>query len=122
MDINLDEFREDFKTNVAKLEDKYKLNISIGNITYDDISFRTKMKCTLSTVDVQKMEFEKYCDRYGFSAADYLRPFSFHGEDYILTGFNVNAKSYPAIATRIKTGERYTFRISSVKEGLSKNG
>lgn len=118
MKINFTKFRQDFVSAVADLEKKYNIDISIGNITYDDISFHTKMKCTLNTVDVQKLEFEKYCGMHGFTKTDYLRPFIFKGENYILTGFNPNASKYKALATRIKTGDQYSFIISEVRAGL----
>ncbi len=42
----LSSFREDFASAVAKLEKQYKVEIGIGNISYTDQSFTSKLKVT----------------------------------------------------------------------------
>ena len=45
----LNRFRTDFAKAVAELEKEYGVNVNLGNITYDDNEFRTKMTTKLSS-------------------------------------------------------------------------
>ena len=49
----LKEFRTDFKKTVKDLESQYGIKISLGNITYEDNNFRTKL--TADNVDAKKI-------------------------------------------------------------------
>ena len=44
--ITVGQFRNDFQNAVAELEKKYKVNISLGTLTYDEGEVRGKMKAT----------------------------------------------------------------------------
>jgi len=50
-------FRQDFKTTVTELEEKYGVSIALGNITFDSDGFRCKLSA--GAVNTKKIEAVK---------------------------------------------------------------
>lgn len=105
-------FQVDFKEAVKGLEQKYGCEISLGNVKYSDVNFTSSMKVTkrVNGKSAEQVEFERYCNLYGFNPSDYGRRIkSRQGESFVLIGFNPKARKYRYIARCTKTGNSYGF-------------
>lgn len=102
-------FRRDLEEATKELQRKYQVKIKAGSISYSDLSFDLKLKVTKDEegLDVEKINFEKYCELYGFTKNDYGRTFTISGNDYELYGFNPRAKSQPCLIRDCRTGKTY---------------
>jgi hypothetical protein len=109
----LNSFRTDFASAVAKLEKQYKVEIGIGNISYTDQSFTSKLKVTKTVTSTGKktsmaqVEFNNLCVRFGFTPKDFKKKFSYNGSEFELTGFKPRSPKFPIIATKISDGGSY---------------
>jgi len=86
------------------LGDIYGLDIKLGNIRFDGISFRTKLECHVeepaSGVSFEQEAFNSSCWMYGLKPEDYLKEVTLNGTKFFgtkakVTGFNPRAKKYP---------------------------
>ena len=109
----LNSFRTDFASAVAKLEKQYKVEIGIGNISYTDQSFTSKLKVTKTVTSdgkktsSQEVEFNNLCFRFGLKKGDFKKRFSFNGSEFELTGFKPRSPKFPIVATKIGTDQSY---------------
>ena len=109
----LNSFRTDFASAVAKLEKQYKVEIGIGNISYTDQSFTSKLKVTKTVTSTGKrisgaeVEFGNFCKRFGLEPKDFKKKFSYNGSQFELTGFKPRSPKFPIIATKISDGGSY---------------
>lgn len=96
--------RKAIQQKLDSLGDIYGLDIKLGNIRYDGISFRTKLECHVqepeSGVSFEQEAFNSQCWRYGLKPDDYLKEVTlnggkFYGTKAKITGFNPRAKKYP---------------------------
>jgi hypothetical protein len=114
-------FRDDFAVAVAALEKKYAVKVTLGSISYDELSFSTKMKVvSVSESDPtgEIADWNKNCDGY-FKKSEYGTRFSLpDGRVYALCGFKWRSCS-PILARR-DDGKVYRFPLEFVKEQLKK--
>lgn len=107
------EFRKDFKTAMASLEEKYNARITLGSISFSSNSLRSKFEFVEHPENgktIEEVEFAKVAPRYGLTGEDYGRLFVSNGETYILTGLNPRAPKYPIIGTMLRNAsKRYKF-------------
>jgi hypothetical protein len=102
---------------------KYNCDIEVGNIKYDDITtsvavtFHSKGKDGKSA---DQLNFEKYCNFYGFKAEDYGRVVVIEGKNYSFVGFNPKARKNYCLIRR--DGKTYATSVDSVKYCLAKKG
>lgn len=109
----LKNFRKDFKEAVKDLEEKYNLEINIGNITYSDVDFQTKLNAVLikDGKSVEQIEFEKYCEYYNLKPSDYNRKLKTQEKGtYYLIGFSPKARTYPYLARKKENNTVYKFK------------
>jgi hypothetical protein len=105
--------RKAFKNSVKDLEKEFGIELNIGNISYNNNSFSTKLKGTVTTTDdgnsisAEEVEFGNLCFRYGLTKDDYKKKIIFNGKTFILTGFKPRSTKYPIIATNISNGTSY---------------
>lgn len=55
----------------------------------------------------QKIDFEKYCSKYGFSKEYYGAKFKLNGDNYKFIGFNPNNRKKVCVIESVKSGEKY---------------
>ena len=108
---NIKRFRKDFKKTVLELEEKYDIKMTLGNISYSQDSFHTKLECVnVSLIKSPKEEFANNCiytfglikpEMYNreFTAAD--------NKKYRLTGINPKARKNFCIITSVANGTEY---------------
>ena len=114
MNINsktIDEFRTDFNTAIAPLQDKYGVTITLGHITYYEEYFSSRLKVVngtdsettaINNFDADVWKFE----HLGLRPGMYKRIFKgVDGEMYFIRGFNLRAHKYPIAISRVSDGE-----------------
>ncbi len=107
----LKEFRTDFKEAVSELEQKYNIVIEAKKISYSSDSFEMKVEAKITSGnkdDDQRRDFEKYCNRYGFSKEHYGTEFDLNGKKYRFIGFNPNNRKNFCVIESVNSSERYT--------------
>lgn len=109
--MNLKKFKKDFAEAVEKLEKEYDIKMTLGNISYSQDSFHTKLECVnVSSLKSPKEEFANNCiytfglikpEMYNreFTAAD--------NKKYRLTGIKPKARKNYCIVTRTDNGKEY---------------
>lgn len=111
-------FRAELQQAVEKLEKKWGMKLAMGTIRYDDNGFRAKLSGTIvpkgkakgkaaSTVDSEKLLFEKYAYMYEFSNEDYGRALSVNGRLFTLVGINPRMPKNCCEIKCTKTGKIY---------------
>ncbi len=80
------------------------LKFEIGNITFDDASFRTTLKAfsTANGVNPEKIEFEKNCFKFGIDSNWYGKIVEIKGIHYKISAIKTRAKKYPIVLTPSK--------------------
>lgn len=111
---SLNNFRADFEEAMKGLEEKYGVDIDLGNIRYDDDSFRSKIEVankgvTENREKEQYLEFVKYNPNYGLTAEMWGKEVvGADGGKYVIVG--VNPKARKNILVIEAKGERYSCR------------
>lgn len=110
----IQEFRKNLEGVLQDLEMRYGVTFSIGTIKYSKDVARMELKCIAGIgEDAERLEFERYCGRYGLKPEDYRRSVYSDGLSYQLTGFDLKAKKYKYIIYDPLMGKNYkTSRIS----------
>ncbi len=114
-------FRKDFEQAMAPVAEKYALNITAGNIQYNEDTFSMKVSCAKTDAgNLAQKEFNTYCSLLGFSPEDYGQEFVFEGDKYMLAGLSVSSPKYPCICLRLDNQKRYKLTADTVKRLLGK--
>jgi len=116
----LRKFREDFEQAVKPLEEKFKVTIKCGKITYGDNNFSAKIEATTTEGNFEQEEFEKYARLFGFDKDDYGKTITLQGNEYAFVGFNLGRPKYRCKIRNIKTGQEAAATEASVKNLLKK--
>lgn len=114
-------FRNDFNAMAKALGEQYNVDISIGNISYDDIHFTTRMTVKAREVNGEsgeEAEFKKYARLFGVKPEAYKARFTRGGQTFELYGFNTRARSMPLKARDVKNGTGYKFTREAVLKVL----
>lgn len=113
---NLNAFRRSFEIAMKALEEKYDVNIEMGNIRYSADSFRSKIEVTnkVAGKSAEEVEFGKWCGMFGLKESDLGRQFTSNGRVFTLTGIKPSRRKYP-ISGVGQRGGRYKFTESVVK-------
>ena len=108
----LKKFSKDFADIVKPLEEEYGVTIKLGNISYEEDRFSTKMTVTngRDPDDVARIAFDADVWRYellGLKPGMYNRIFTAtNGRRYALHGFNTRSRKYPLIIIDIMDGTK----------------
>ena len=95
--------------------EKHGLSGSIGNIKFDDSSFRTTLTVNAGDVsDAAEAEFKKHCKFFGLEASDFGREFTSNGRKFTVCGIKPRALKYPILAVDAR-GSKYKFHASAIK-------
>ena len=108
--------RREMEEALAPIAAKYGCEVDAGNIKYDailttvQVNFRTKEEGK----SANQVNFEQYCQRYGFDPDDYGMTFLYEGKTYTLTCFRTTARKYPCMCVA-DDGKTYGFAPDAVK-------
>lgn len=118
-DINFKKFREDFEEVIRPLSAKYKVQFSLGTISYSNAEFSTKLKAidkeqfekaTESGLTPQlaklKLEFHKSAFYFAHSNS-YAKVIEKEGKRYVLVGLKTRGAKYPLVMMNLKNGKLY---------------
>lgn len=99
--------REDVALALKEVEEKHGVSFKLGNITYNEFTFTSKLECkkTSSEVDVDEHLFKSHCVLYGLKAEDYKRIVDIRGKKIELLGFELKRRKYPIKAREIATNQ-----------------
>jgi hypothetical protein len=117
---NLKDFGTEFKKAVAELEAKIGVKIDLGNISFNDHQFTSKVTVTLvgdglDSADAKmKVEFERYALLFGLNKADYDKQFTYGGKRYKLKGVKPRSTKNPFVAQEISNGKLYVLPNSAL--------
>lgn len=88
------------------IEQAYGIDINIGSIRFDGISFRGKLEAHVSNTEdgnsFEKVEFDKYCRMYGLTENDYEADVKLTGSPKFgttgkIVGFKPRSTKYPVL-------------------------
>ena len=113
----LAKFREDFNKHIESFCKENNVNMTIGNIKYNDFQFSTKMTVDVSLPgrDSKKENFETYCVIMGLNKSDYNKKFTSRGKTYCVYDIEPRNRKYPIIAKEQSTGKLYKFTVDAIK-------
>lgn len=99
---------------------KHALSFSIGNISYDDRSFHTKIEGAVTTngEGIDETKFKRYAYKFNIPITWYGRVFIHNNQDWKIVALKDRARKYPIIAQCNVTGKRLAFTVDSVKHFL----
>jgi len=109
--IDLKEFRKDLAENLKSLEEKYNLEIKIGNISYGAANFNMKLEALVGTedTDAAKNYFEASAYSFGVAPSDYGRLFDSNGRTFKLIGFLPKGRKYVFLGEEVYSKRQYKF-------------
>ena len=119
--VNFNNFRKDAEEALEKLQKKYGVEISAGNIRYNETSFTMQLKVTRADVDIQKQDFMNnllYMRAYGFSEDDYLAEFRDKTRTCTIIGFKPGNKYN--VVVEADNGRKYSYTADAVKAFMKK--
>ena len=128
---NLELFRKEFIDAVRELSEKHKVTISLGNISYTDSKFHTKME-VVSQEALQaaggdfltphlaklKLDFRRNAPYYGMDF-NYGKVIFKNGKNFILVGVKSRASKFPLVGMDLKTEKCYKLPETWAKEFTS---
>lgn len=121
-DKTLDGFVQDLYAALLPLQEKYGVSVQIGNISYTEERFSTKLTVTngQDTDEIEKNNFDADVWRFAHLGLErgmfnriFLAP---DGSRLALRGFNTRAPKYPIIALRLSDGQKVRCKESHIHE------
>jgi len=113
---NLEEINIIIKRKIEELNEELKgqIHFSTGGISYTNDSFTTSLKALLipkgsESINVKKIEWDKYCHKFYLNKDDFGKGFEFKGEKFRICGIKQYAEKYPVIAKSLSTGKELLF-------------
>ena len=116
-------FRIDFNNAMKELEEKYKISIELGKISYDDAKFTAKITANVigeEAKEKEREEFEQYARLYGFNSDDYGKEIVIQGKRFRFIGFNHRCPKNICKIIEIATGTSYKCPDTTMKNALAK--
>lgn len=115
---NLNDIRKELNGVLESYGVTKDIEFKFGNITFEDNSFRTTLQAfnTAGGNDSSKLEFEKYCFKFGVPRDWYRKELSWKGVDYKIAGIRPRARKFPILLENVSTGEqRVCLTVDSVR-------
>lgn len=116
-------FRNDFNNTIKELEEKYKISIELGKISYDDAKFTAKITANVigeEANEKEREEFEQYAKLYGFNPEDYGKEVVIQGKHFRFVGLNHRCPKNICKMAEISTGTGYKCPDTTMKNALAK--
>lgn len=99
--------------------EEFQLSINATSIKYGDNDFTLKLECKRTDAgDLDKIAFERDCELFGFSAADYNKVFIYDRKRYALVGFSLSSPKYPILCNEVESGKTYKMTEAVVKRAM----
>lgn len=123
--VNLKTVREDINSALAEVAKKHGIELEIGNISFDALSFRTTLKASVKdgTADSSlpgtaemRTDFKRFASIFGLSESDLGKTFKQGRKEYTIVGMKPRKRTAPIIATT--DGNMYAFPAEMVRSLL----
>ena len=121
--ITLSKFRKDFNEAVAELSKKHGLAISMGNISFSNDGFSSKV--TFDNVgqldegqSLEQAQFEKHAPSYGFLPESFNQIVLIGGKRHKFVGFKPNATKNCCVIKDTLSGKKYVTTQETMKRAL----
>ena len=118
-------FRKEIQEKLDEYAKEKGVQINIGNITYDSVSFVAKVKVVLAgnKEEAERLEFEKIASLFGLKKEDYGKKIKLRilGEEveYKLIGLRPKSHKFPLIAKKEGHDGRFKLPLNdAVKKEL----
>lgn len=119
--------RKEIDQKLESLELTYGIQLRVGNIRYDSVSFRTKLEGKLLSPSggesADAVQFKNNCFHYGLQPSDFNRKVTlplrgkFSGKKGKITGINTRSRKYPILVT-LDNGQKVKNAASFIKDLL----
>ncbi len=112
--FKVDQIRAEMTAALALVESSHNLDITIGKITYSNYSFNAKLSVAMGVdgeaPNVEKQNWDRYCDQYGFKKSDLGRIFTTRkGERHRIVGIAPRRSKYPISTQECHSGGSFKF-------------
>lgn len=110
------QMRKVLEAKFAEIEAETGVKLKIGNIAYNQNTFRTKLEAVIAAKEVEnaQSDWNRKCMLYGLSPEDYGKTFMSHGIKMRM--FRIDTKKYKMpIICEGSDGKNYKFNSMSVK-------
>ena len=122
----LKDFRISFKESVKSLEEEYEVKIVMKNITFDNVSFTTKIEVTngANPKEVARNSFENDLNKYGtyfpeITIEHFEKGLLYFGNQIKIVGLKPRSPRYQIIYSQ--NGNRFKTSYQSIKAALNIN-
>lgn len=115
----LEDFRPQLNYALQELGEKHGLKITTGGASYSDTFFSIKLEGSVVAEEgvattKDQIAFKNNAELYGLSPDDLFKTFEAHGKVYEVWGLRPRAKSYPIIAKRVGSTQKFKFGAETV--------
>ena len=107
---NLNDIRKELNDVLQRYGVTKDIDFQIGNITFENDSFRTTLKAfnVAGGIDSSQVEFDKWCYKFGVEKNWYGKDITFQGKQYRIAGIKPRARKYPVVLFNYSTGKKDT--------------
>ena len=112
---NLKEVRDIINNALKDALAEHGLTANIGNITFTDEDFNTKLTVSCGTdTDAARREWDKHAYKFGLNSTHFGKPFMHNGKQFTITGIKPKSTKYPILAKNA-SGKAFKFPPHIVK-------
>ena len=121
----LNEFRKDIQEQLQIVELKHGCKIKMGNISYGDFNFTSKIEVEVPNGDgvidtKEARDYKTHCLLFGLDPKWLNQNFTHQGEEWKVMGLNTRARKQPVIVKkRGSTGNLYKFPADAVARSFN---
>jgi hypothetical protein len=103
---SLELIRKELNDVLSKYGVRHDLEFKIGNISYQENSFKTSLECfnTEGGQSAEKIAFDKNCYVKNVPSNWYGKIIQMSGKDYMIAGVNTRGRKYPIMLKNVLTG------------------
>lgn len=120
---SLSTFRKDFQNSIKELETKYGVKIGLGNISYTQSEFHTKLLVLVNNSNSDKSineikvetEFLQYSELLGMKKEYLGKTFVDGNYTYKIVGCKMSSRKYPIIVERLVDKKQFKYPVDLVK-------
>lgn len=102
--------RDEIDAALKTIADKYSISLSIGNISFNAETFRTRLEAKVA--DAAPKPIVDFSDAFGYPPIG--TEFTAQGRKFKVTGHKPSRPKYPIVGTEISTGKAYKFTVEAV--------
>ena len=118
----LEEFRKDIKEQLQIVEMKHGCKIKMGNISYGDFNFTSKIEVEVANDDgiidtKEARDYKTHCFLFDLNPEWLNQNFSHQGKEWKVIGLNTRARKQPVIVES-DDGNTYKFTTEAVSRSF----